>query len=140
MHGAAQHSIVLVILSGRYARNPSGGRQEARILHPQRSEHILCGIFIQAHAGNFLYQESESFEVDIAIEKARAGREDWLLVHSHLISRIAALPSRLEVKVLRQPGIMREQLTNRNVALPVPGELGQVVIHRLVNADLPFLH
>ncbi len=92
VHRAAQHLTLLVVLSGRDAGRPLGGRQKTGVFHAQRGVDVGGGKVVQADAGHLFNQEAEDLEVDVAINEARAGRIGGLCLHGHFEGRVAALP------------------------------------------------
>ena len=109
VHYAAQHNSIVVVLRGSDARHPARGRKKRRLRHVQRSKHVRRRVFIQRHAGDFLHDKAEHFEIDVAINKPRAWRIRGLNLHRHFEGRVAAVPRFLQIQIGRQAGKVRHQ-------------------------------
>ena len=91
-------------------------------------------------AGDFLDEETEHFEVDVAVDETGAGRVDGRLRHSHGECGVASGPGRLQIEVGREAGVVGEQFANGDVLLAVLRELGQLGGDRIVEANAALLH
>ncbi len=80
------------------ASNWSGGRKVVSVM-PSGAKIFACCIFIQRHARDFLYKETERLKVDVAIEESCAGSVVRFHLHCHIESSGAAFP-----RLFQDPG------------------------------------
>ncbi len=140
MHFAAQHVIVIVELRGGDLRTPGFRRKIARMLHLQRGENVLRGVVVQALARNLLHECPKHDEIDVAIDEAGARWSIGLLCKRHFVCGVFPFPWRLEIKIGREPGIVRQQLPDSDVFFAVLPEIRQILHHRVADSHLPALH
>ncbi len=154
VHDAAQHGAALVlpferqverhsglyVLRGRDFRQPLLGRQEARVRHVQRFINMRQRVLVERHAGNAVHQLAQHFEINVAIQEARARGINRRFVVCHLERGVVSLPRLLQVEVLAQAGSMRKKLSEGDLLLAVGAEFRDVLRHRIVQANLAQLH
>ncbi len=104
-------------------RNPLFAWQIPRVLHPQRPEDMFLRIHFQRSAANLLYQSPKSDEVDVGVFELCARHRVQRRIHRSSntlgLIRRGKSPRILQTYILRQSGVVRQQLTNRHTLLSV---------------------
>ena len=113
VHHAAQRRAVLSACArwARCAAAPSvGRRQEHRLLHAQRQEHVLPRVIGEQLAAEPVHDLAQQDEIDVAINEAHAGRTGRLGGAGQADAGVVAGPGRFERHVGLQAREMREQV------------------------------
>jgi hypothetical protein len=110
-------------LGRRDAWNQSGRRSKARVEHAQRRQDALPDVAVQRHSRHTLHELAQHDEVDVAVERPRAG-----LCHGGVCADApqglrAPGPCLAQVEICAQTGTMREQLAHGDLTLAVDREV-----------------
>ena len=107
--------------------------------HSQRGENILQAVRVKRHSRDSLDQGGQNDEVCVAIYELSFGRRDGHLRECHAERGIAAGEGWREINVGCQPGVVRQKITDCNVAFAVLTEFRNVLHHRIVHPDSSLL-
>ncbi len=125
-------------LGGRDSRNPRGGRKERGGLHAQRLEDILARIVVQHLAAQPMHQFAQQDEVDVAIDEAGSRRPGGRIRAGQVDAGLVAAPRHRQRHVRLQPGKMREEIADGDVAFPAL-KFGNVLRDLVIQLKLALL-
>ena len=130
----------LAALGRRDARPERLGRQKHRLLHPERLEDVPRRVPIDPLAAHALDDVAQEEEVDVAVDEPLAGprQRDFFTCAPDRLLRTVELDVELEIGT--QAGDVRQQVTDRDLGLSVPRELGDEARHRIAQPDPALLH
>ena len=101
---------------------------------------MLLRIYVERFAAQFLHQRTECDEVDIRIFEvsSRSGykRRSKRTANPLGFVRCSQSPGVLQIDIRRQPGIMRQQLADRYVALFISRKFRKILRYRIVEVKL----
>ena len=137
VHHATQDGTVLLRFRGSDPGRERGCREVGGVLHAQGFKQDASNVFVFRLAGHLMDDFAEEHEIDIAVDKLGTEGIDGFIQQSPPDSGFIAGPLRLEVEIGPQPGVMRHQIADRDVASPAL-ESGEITGDGGVDGNFPF--
>src|SRR5579883_713525 len=135
---AAQWGTAIEGLGRGDARDQARGRIEHRVVHAERLEDVLPRVIGDELAAEPVDQLAQQVEIDVAINKAGAGRPGGRSFLGELDAVLIPAPLRLERHIRLQAGKVCHQVADRDVAFAAL-KFGDVLGNAVIEPELALL-